>query len=142
VPSGRQHRKLTRDFLGWDLPEVHAVMDAAASFLGGRHRVVGHDLTMLAIVEERFGRPGRIVFALHLLQDAGHFRGGSAVGARGGAVRRPGRAAVEGSRAKRVTLDGDGPGVGQGHPGIDGDRLDGDLQLELLDGDGSPSPSR
>lgn len=73
MPSGSQHRKLTTDFLGWDVPEVHRLIDAAASYLGGRHRVVGHNLAMLRLVEELFGRPGRIVFTMHVLQDAGHF---------------------------------------------------------------------
>jgi hypothetical protein len=73
VPSGRQHRSLTRAALGWDIPEVHALIDAASSYLGGRHRVVGHNLAMLRLVEEMFGRRGRLVFTLHVLQDAGHY---------------------------------------------------------------------
>lgn len=70
---GDQHRRATREFLGWDVPEVHALIDAASSYLGGRHRVVGHNLAMLRLVEDMFGRRGRVVFTLHVLQDAGHF---------------------------------------------------------------------
>lgn len=46
-------------------------MDAAASYLGGRHRVVGHNLAAFQAIELLFGRPGRIVATLHVLQDAG-----------------------------------------------------------------------
>jgi hypothetical protein len=45
-------------------------MDAASTYLGGRHRVVGHNLRMLQAVELLFGRHGRIIFTMHVLQDA------------------------------------------------------------------------
>lgn len=71
MPSGPEHRRLTRDFLGWDIPEVHRIMDMAASYLGGRHRVVGHNLRAFEAIELLFGRDGRIVATLHVLEDAG-----------------------------------------------------------------------
>jgi hypothetical protein len=60
-------------FLGWDIPAVHRTVDEAARYLGGRHRVVGHDLRALQAIELLYGRRGLIVAAMHLLQDAGHF---------------------------------------------------------------------
>lgn len=77
MPSGHQHRKLTREFLGWDIPEVHRIMDAASTYLGGRHRVVGHNLRALEAIELLFGRAGRTVAVLHILQDARIITGGS-----------------------------------------------------------------
>jgi len=59
------------DFLGWDEPGVHRLVDAASGYLGGRHRVVGHNLKMAHVVEDLFGRPGLVVFTCHVLQDAG-----------------------------------------------------------------------
>jgi hypothetical protein len=50
-------------------------MDASASYLGGRHRVVGHNLAAFQAIELLFGREGRIVATLHVLQDAGVLRG-------------------------------------------------------------------
>lgn len=70
VPSFPEHHRLTEDFLGWDMPEVHRTIDAAAAYLGGRHRVVGHNLKMARAVEDLFGRPGLLVFTCHVLQDA------------------------------------------------------------------------
>jgi hypothetical protein len=71
LPSFREHHRITEDFLGWDIPEVHRTIDAAAAYLGGRHRVVGHNLKMARAVEDLFGRDGLIVFTCHLLEDAG-----------------------------------------------------------------------
>lgn len=50
-------------------------MDAASSYLGGRHRVVGHNLSAFQAIELLFGRPGRIVATMHVLQDAGVIAG-------------------------------------------------------------------
>jgi hypothetical protein len=63
------------DFLGWDMPEVHRTIDAAASYLGGRHRVVGHNLKMARAIEDLFGRRGLVIFTCHLLEDAGIITG-------------------------------------------------------------------
>jgi hypothetical protein len=49
-------------------------MDAASSYLGGRHRVIGHNLRAFEAVELLFGRSGRIVATMHVLQDAGVIR--------------------------------------------------------------------
>lgn len=46
-------------------------MDEASSYLGGRHRAVGHNRKMLNLVEEIFGYQGRIIATIHILQDAG-----------------------------------------------------------------------
>lgn len=70
MPSFPEHHRLTEAFLGWDIPEVHRTIDAAAAYLGGRHRVVGHNLRMARAIEDLFGRPGLVVFTMHLLQDA------------------------------------------------------------------------
>lgn len=67
----REHHRATLAFLGWDIPEVHQVMDAAAAYLGARHRAVGHNLRALRAIEDLFGRRGRIVATVHILQDAG-----------------------------------------------------------------------
>jgi len=71
VPSGREHRKITAEFLGWDIPGVHALMDAFAQIVpGGAHRAVGHDLKMLRFIESEYGKPGKTIWAMHILEDA------------------------------------------------------------------------
>lgn len=75
MPSFPEHHRRTLDFLGWDIPAVHRTIDEAAAYLGGRHRVVGHNLKMARAIEDLFGREGLIVFTCHLLQDAGVIRG-------------------------------------------------------------------
>ena len=74
MPSGAEHRRITEEFLGWDIPAVHQIMDAAAAYLGGRHRVVGHNLRAVQGIELLFGREGRKVAVLHMLEDAGVIR--------------------------------------------------------------------
>jgi hypothetical protein len=76
VPSFPEHHRRTVDFLGWDMPEVHRTIDAAAGYLGGRHRVVGHNRKMARAIEDLFGRRGLTVFTCHVLQDAGILREG------------------------------------------------------------------
>jgi hypothetical protein len=71
VPSFPEHHRRTVAFLGYDIPQVHRTIDAAAAYLGGRHRVVGHNLKMARAIEDLFGRAGLVVFTCHLLQDAG-----------------------------------------------------------------------
>jgi hypothetical protein len=73
VPTGRQHRKFTRSFLGYDLPAVHAYMDhpRAIALLQGDHRRHGHDRKALRVITRLFGERGRAVYAVHYLQDAG-----------------------------------------------------------------------
>jgi hypothetical protein len=70
VARVREHHRATLAFLGWDIPEVHQVMDAAAAYLGARHRAVGHNLRALRAIEDLFGRRGRIIATVHILQDA------------------------------------------------------------------------
>ena len=71
MPSGREHRKLSLELIGWDIPEVHALMDAFAGIVpGGAHRAVGHDLKMLALIEDLYGERGKIIWTMHILADA------------------------------------------------------------------------
>lgn len=58
-------------------------MDDASAYLGSRHRLVGHDLTMMRTVTEIFGEAGRRVFVCHLLQDAGVLQTGRHSGTKG-----------------------------------------------------------
>jgi hypothetical protein len=74
MPRLQEHVRLTREFLGWDIPEVHAAMDAATRFLGGKHRVVGHDLRALRAMSELFGRRGLVIAAMHIFEDVGVIR--------------------------------------------------------------------
>jgi hypothetical protein len=77
MPSGRQHRKFCRDFLGFDIAGVHRVMDDPRTLrrFQARHRIAGgHDLAALAYVSRRWGAAGRQVYAVHFLQDAGLLR--------------------------------------------------------------------
>jgi len=73
VPSGRQHRRFCRAFLGFDIVGVHRVMDDPRSLrrYQARHRIDGHDLAALSYVTARWGDAGRQVYAVHFLQDAG-----------------------------------------------------------------------
>ena len=76
MPSGRQHRKFCREFLGFDIAGVHRVMDdpGALRRYQARHRIKGHDLAALTYVTDRWGEAGRQVYAVHFLQDAGVLR--------------------------------------------------------------------
>lgn len=71
MPSGREHRRATRELLGYDVPEVHQFMDLFASSVPGtKHRVVGHDLAAAEFIRGRWGQAGFRVFVCHVLQDA------------------------------------------------------------------------
>lgn len=71
MPSGSEHRRATREFLGYDVPEVHRFMDLFSSSIPGtRHRLVGHDLAAARFVQECWGDEGFRVFVCHVLQDA------------------------------------------------------------------------
>ena len=73
VPNHRGHCKITKAFLGWDMPEVHRVMDAVGSHLGPRHRVLGHDAAAFRAIPAMFGEDhetrARVVFLMHVLED-------------------------------------------------------------------------
>lgn len=71
---GRQHSRATKQLLGWDIPEVHVMMDIYSKQLGGRHRLLGHDLKGIRTCEEIFGRRGRVIACCHWLQDLGALR--------------------------------------------------------------------
>lgn len=69
MPTGRQHDRLTNDLLGWNLPGVHRSMDWAVRVIGPGHQVVMHGASAVRAMELLYGRPGRIVACLHILQD-------------------------------------------------------------------------
>ena len=75
MPRGRDHQRMTKKLLGWDIAEVHGTMDAAVRMLGGKHRVIGHDARSIRAMEQLFGARGRIVAFCHVMQDMGVLTG-------------------------------------------------------------------
>jgi hypothetical protein len=72
MPNHRGHCKITKAFLGWDMPEVHRTMDAVGAHLGPRHRVLGHDAAAFRAIPAIFHDDedrARIVFLMHVLED-------------------------------------------------------------------------
>lgn len=73
MPNHRGHCKITKAFLGWDMPEVHRTMDAVGAHLGPRHRVLGHDAAAMEAIPQLFGEENevraRVVFLCHVLED-------------------------------------------------------------------------
>lgn len=49
MPSHEEHRKITRALTGKDYDWIHKLMDHAVSYLGPRHRIVGHDPETVAL---------------------------------------------------------------------------------------------
>jgi hypothetical protein len=69
MPRGRDHDRITKTFLGWNLPRVHRTMDYAVRVIGPNHQIVLHDRRALDAMELLYGKQGRVVAALHILQD-------------------------------------------------------------------------
>lgn len=105
MPTGAQHDRITRGFLGWNLPGVHRAMDSAVKVVGPRHRFLMHGAAAVRAMQLLYGRAGRVVAGLHLLQDLGILRGDTPM-PRDTRGTRPGRAGgpvrvIEGSARTR-----------------------------------------
>lgn len=69
MPRVREHDEITGRFLGWNLPGVHRSMDWAVKAIGPAHQVVMHDAGAVRAMELLYGRRGRVVACLHILED-------------------------------------------------------------------------
>jgi hypothetical protein len=62
---------MTTKMLGWNIPAVHRSMDWAVRVLGPRHQLVMHGASAVRAMELLFGKRGRIIACIHILQDLG-----------------------------------------------------------------------
>ena len=69
MPRVKEHDKITSLFLGWNIKVIHRVMDYAVRILGPKHQVIMHDLKAVKAMELLFGRKGKIVACMHILED-------------------------------------------------------------------------
>jgi hypothetical protein len=69
VPRGREHDEITARFLGWNLAGVHRSMDWAVRVIGPGHQVVMHGRAAVQAMELLYGRPGRVIACMHVLED-------------------------------------------------------------------------
>lgn len=69
MPTGKEHDRITKRFLGWNLPHVHRTMDFAVRVIGPGHQIVMHNRDAVKAMELLFGRRGRLIATMHILED-------------------------------------------------------------------------
>jgi hypothetical protein len=60
---------MTKKMLGWNIPAVHRTMDWSVRVIGPRHQLVMHGASAVRAIEVLFGRRGKIIACMHILQD-------------------------------------------------------------------------
>jgi hypothetical protein len=69
MPRGTEHDRLTLALIGYNIPQVHRVLDYAVRVIGPSHQIVMHDIRALDAIEILFGVEGRVVACVHIMHD-------------------------------------------------------------------------
>lgn len=69
MPSGKYHRKRSKELFGNEYAEVHQWMDEPCKKYGKTHRTFRHDKYALEYIENRWGQVGREAAIQHIVDD-------------------------------------------------------------------------